>query len=75
MNEQDEMERWRRRMEFWRRSVLLDGVCPTLGVIGLVWLVATGSDSLPAYGACCGAIGLPGVGALAEILSRRPPPR
>jgi len=68
------MTKWERRLSFYRRSFITDAVCPTLGVAGLVFLVVTGSDSVPAYAACCGALGLPGVGALAEFLSRRPPP-
>lgn len=73
------MERWRRRMEFWsevarffKRSVILDVVCPAGGTIGLGYLIVSGSDSYPALLACAGAIGLPGFGALAEWLASRP---
>lgn len=64
-----EMERWARRLRFYRENFLLDGVCPTLGVIGGVWLVASGSDSLAALGACLGAVGVRWVGAGADLLA------
>ena len=65
------MQRWQRRLRFYHDSVLLDGVCPTLGVIGGAWLIVSNSDSLPAYGACLGAVGLRFVGGLADLLSAR----
>lgn len=85
MDEQQEMERWRRRMAFWREvarffkeSVMIDVVSPILGMGGAVILFVTRSDSLPAWMACIGAIGLSGVGpaaeAVARALSRRPSP-
>lgn len=73
------MERWRQRMEFWsevarffRQSVILDVICPIGGVAGLVFLIASGSDSAPAWLACGGAIGLPGFGAVADWIANRP---
>jgi hypothetical protein len=73
VNEREKMERWERRLRFFRRSVILDLVCPIVGVVGLVWLFVTGSESYAAWLACGGAIGLPGVGVLAELASRRQP--
>lgn len=64
------MQRWQRRLRFYHDSVLLDGLCPTLGVAGVIWLVVSGSDSLPAFGACAGAVGLRSVGWLADVLTR-----
>lgn len=70
-DQQQEMERWARRGRFFRRTVILDFICPPLGVIGLVYLVISGSDSLPAFSACAGFLGVPWVGAAADALSQR----
>lgn len=63
------MQRWQRRLRFYHDSVLLDGVFPTLGAIGLAWLIVSGSDSTAAYLACAGAISTRGAGTLAEWIS------
>ena len=60
------MQDWQRRLRFYHDSVLLDGVFPTLGAIGLAWLIVSGSDSTAAYFACAGAISTRGAGSIAE---------
>jgi len=86
VNEQEEMERWRRRMLFWgevarffKESVMIDVVSPILGAVGLVVLFVTRSDLTPAWVACVGALGLTAVGPAIEriadlVTTRRGPP-
>lgn len=69
MTEQQLIERWTQRARFFRTSVILDVVCPVIGASGLVWLLLTESASIPAYVACGGALGLPGIGALGDLVS------
>lgn len=63
------MQRWRARFEFWHDSVILNGVCPTIGVIGGAYLIFSGSRSTPAALLCVGFVGLRAVGPLTDLVT------
>lgn len=56
-------------MRFWRRSVIIDGLCPVVGVGLTVFLVLAESSAFPAYVAAMGLIGMPAADRLISLLS------
>lgn len=66
---EEDLRRWERRLRFWRRSVIIDGLCPILGAGLTTFLVLIESSSIPAYVAAMGLISAPGADRLISLLS------
>lgn len=60
--------RWETRFSFFRRSIIIDGVCPLLGVGIVTYQTIIQSGLIPPYIAAMGLIGLPGVARLVGFL-------
>lgn len=56
--------KWESRFAFFRRSIIVDGVCPILGVGIITYQTLIQSGLLPPYVVAAGLIGLPGVARL-----------
>ena len=61
-------KRWRDWAAFYHDSVILNVVCPTVGVLGGGYLILTDSDSLPSAAICVGFVGLRAVGPVTDLI-------